>query len=384
MTQPKDFGFDDDAAMLRDTARKFLADHLPTDKLHRLVAANSDPYRAPSCDWDRDLWRQIVDLGWTTVAVPEADGGMGMNLTALAALAEEVGRSALPSPFIATALATLVLRECGTEPARKLLGDVATGRAATLATTPRSGAWEVDACDVRMEDGKLQGSAWFVQDARKAEVLIVKAASAAGIALCAVPAKSAGVDIVPDAIIDLTRDQAHIQFNGVVIAPDQLLAAPGEGAAVLASAEPALLTMVAADMCGAAEWLLQTTAEYARLREQFGHQIGYFQAVKHPLVNLMIALDQAKSLVYNAACAVDNEPDRAPALARMAKAAASDVAAYASNRAIQFHGGIGFTWECAVHLYTKRQKHNQMLYGDASHQRAKLAELLMGAVESCR
>ncbi len=107
MTQPKDFGFDDDAAMLRDTARKFLADNLPTDKLHRLVAANSDPYRAPACDWDPELWRQIVALGWTTVAVPEVDGGMGMNLTALAALAEEVGRAALPSPFIATALAVI-------------------------------------------------------------------------------------------------------------------------------------------------------------------------------------------------------------------------------------------------------------------------------------
>ncbi|MGE3297784.1 MAG: acyl-CoA dehydrogenase family protein [Porticoccaceae bacterium] len=380
MTQPKDFGFDDDAAMLRDTARKFLADHLPTDKLHRLVAANSDPYRTPTCDWDPELWRQIVALGWTTVAVPESEGGMGMNLTALAALAEEVGRAALPSPFITTALATLVLRECDSEPARKLLGEIARGRAATLATTPRNGAWEVDACDVRLEDGKLRGGAWFVQDARKADTLIVKAATTAGIALCAVPVTSAGVDIVPDAIIDLTRDQAHIQFNGVAIAPDQLLAAPGTGAAALEAAEPALLAIVAADMCGAAEWLLQTTAEYARLREQFGHRIGYFQAVKHPLVNLMIALDQAKSLVYNAACAVDNEPDRAPAFARMAKAAASDVAAYGSNRAIQFHGGIGFTWECSVHLYTKRQKHNQMFYGDASHQRAKLAELLMGAV----
>ena len=83
MTQPKDFGFDDDAAMLRDTARKFLADSLPTDKLHRLVAANSDPYRTPACDWDQSLWRQIVELGWTTVAVPEAAGGIGMNLAAL-------------------------------------------------------------------------------------------------------------------------------------------------------------------------------------------------------------------------------------------------------------------------------------------------------------
>ncbi len=380
MNQPKDFGFDADATMLRDTARKFLADSLPTDQLHRLVAAESDPFRAPTCLWDQALWRQIVELGWTTVAVPEAAAGMGMSLTALAALAEEVGRAALPSPFIATALATLVLRECHSDPARKLLGEIAGGRRATLATTPRSGAWEVDACDVRLDGGVLHGSAWFVQDAGKAEVLVVKAASAGGIALCAVPVTSAGLDIVPDAIIDLTRDQAHVQFDGVEIATGQMLAAPGAGGAALKAAAPALLTIVAADMCGAAEWLLQTTADYARVREQFGRPIGFFQAIKHPLVNLMIALDQAKSLVYNAACAVDSEPAQAPRCAHMAKAAASDVAAYGSNRAIQFHGGIGFTWECAVHLYTKRQKHNQMFLGDAGYQRAKLAELLMGPV----
>ena len=96
----------------------------------------------------------------------------------------------------------------------------------------------------------------------------------------------------------------------------------------------------------------------------------------------MIMIDHAKSLTYNAACAVDSEPENAAKFARMAKARASDVAAFASNRSIQFHGGIGFTWECFVHLYTKRQKHNQILYGDASYQRARLADLLMGPVAS--
>src|SRR5690606_27908040 len=136
-------------------------------------------------------------------------------------------------------------------------------------------------------------------------------------------------------------------------------------------------TLVAADLCGAGEWLLQTTAEYARTREQFGRTIGFFQAIKHPLVNLMIQLDHARSLTYNAACALDHEPERAAVCARMAKAAAADAGAFGASRAIQFHGGIGFTWECAVHLYTKRQKHNQLLYGDAIYQRARLAELLL-------
>lgn len=380
MTQPKNFAFGEDEKMLRDTARKFLADNLPTEKLHQLVASNSDIYRKSECLWDRDLWRQIVDLGWTTVIVPEQDGGMGMSLVALTALVEETGRAGLPSPFIVTAHSSLVLRECGTAPASRLLGEIASGKTATLAITPKNGSWKAVDCDVTVTDGVLNGSAWFVQDARKVDTLIVKARGDSGIALYEVPVNSDGVKMIADGIIDLTRDQAHIHFSNVKVDNDRQLAAAPNGSAVLDRAEPGILTLVAADICGAAEWQLQTTVEYTRVREQFGHQLGFFQALKHPLVNLMIMIDQAKSHVYNAACAVDNEPENAARFARMAKACASDVAAFGSNRSIQFHGGIGFTWECFVHLYTKRQKHNQVLYGDAKYQRAKLADLLMGPI----
>jgi alkylation response protein AidB-like acyl-CoA dehydrogenase len=137
-----------------------------------------------------------------------------------------------------------------------------------------------------------------------------------------------------------------------------------------------MLTIVAADMCGAAEWQLQTTVAYAQVRTQFEHPIGFFQAVKHPLVNMMLEVDRTRSLVYAAACAVDTEPDKAEEYARMAKASAADMAAFCSGRSVQLHGGIGFTWECDVHLYFKRQLHNQLLFGDAAYQRAKLAALL--------
>ncbi len=376
MTQAKNFAFGEDEKMLRDTARKFLQDNLPTDKLHQLVASDSDPYRESQCLWDKNLWQQIVELGWTTVIVPEADGGMGMSLVALCALIEETGRVALPSPFIATANASLVLRECHTPVARRLLSEIASGKTATLATTPQNASWLAADCDVELIDGKLTGSAWFVQDARKIETLIVQAKTNAGAVLYEIPVSSTELDIIPDAIIDLTRDQAHIYFNNVPVNDKQLLS--NKACTVLESAQPGLLTLVAADMCGAAEWQLQTTVEYMKVREQFDHPLGYFQALKHPLVNLMIMIDQAKSLTYNAACAIDSEPENAAKFARMAKASASEMAAFASNRSIQFHGGIGFTWECFVHLYSKRQKHNQVLLGDAKYQRSKLADLLMG------
>jgi alkylation response protein AidB-like acyl-CoA dehydrogenase len=156
----------------------------------------------------------------------------------------------------------------------------------------------------------------------------------------------------------------------------ELISASGEGDAVLVNALPALLTLVAADIAGAAEWQLQTTVEYAKVRVQFERPIGFFQAVKHPIVNMMIEVDKTRSLVYNAACAYDTDPDDAHRCAYLAKSSASDTASFCSNRATQLHGGIGFTWESDMQIYFKRQKHSQFLFGDGTWQREKLAALL--------
>ena len=378
MSMPRDFGFGDEALMLRDAARRFFQTNMPADRLHRLVAANPDPAREPECAWDRGLWQQMAELGWTGLAVPERAGGLGMPCVAVTALAEEAGRAAFPSPLLPTLHATYVLAACGTQAADAALAEIAEGRAATLALTNARGVWDGAASDVIFSDGKLNGTAWYVQDARKAELFVVLALENGRAGLYLVRAGAAGMDVVADAIVDLTRDQAHIHFDGVAV--ESVLAPAGAAIAVIGAAEPALLTLIAADMCGAAEWQLQTTAEYARVRQQFDRPIGFFQAVKHPLVNLMMQIDTARSHVYNAACAIDHEPARALRAAHMAKACASDMAAFGSSRSVQLHGGIGFTWECFVHLYFKRQLHNQMLMGDGPYHRARLADLLMGPV----
>jgi alkylation response protein AidB-like acyl-CoA dehydrogenase len=235
------------------------------------------------------------------------------------------------------------------------------------------GSWEAGDTDVRFADGKLTGTASFVQDAQKADYFLVKARAGDGLGLYWVAKDAAGVTIKPDAIVDLTRDQACIEF-----ADAEAVEVCSDARAALDSAMPAIWTMTAADMVGAGEWELQTTAEYARTRKQFEREIGFFQAVKHPLVDVMVEIDQSKSLVYNAACAIDHEPAKAARFAHMAKASASDMAVFASGRAVQFHGGIGFTWECYVHLYFKRQNHNAVLWGDGAWHRARLADILMG------
>ena len=383
MALTKNFGFGENEEMVRDQARRFLKEMFGIERLRKLVAADHESayeMAVQPAPWDEALWQQMVDLGWTGLGVPEDAGGVGMPLIAVATLAEEAGRVALVGPLTATLIATQVLRAAG---ATAWLERVAAGESMTLATTGPSGSWASEDTEVEATaDGDgftLTGTAAFVQDARKTGLHLVSARAPGGVGLFVVPAGTAGVSLTPDRIVDLTRDQATLAFDGVHVGSDAVVAAPGRGAAALDEAMPAILTIVAADLCGAAEWQLQTTAEYAKTRVQFDRPIGFFQAVKHPIVNMMMAVDRARSLMYAAACAIDNEPHDAPRLALMAKAAASDAAAFCSDRSVQLHGGIGFTWECDVHLYFKRQKHNELLYGSSAEQRAKLAELLAAA-----
>lgn len=383
MTQPKDFGFREDETLLRDSVRKFLSDNAPIDRVRQVVARDHDEaYQSEvqPAAYDEALWKQMVELGWTSLAVPEEAGGAGMKMVAVAALAEEAGRAALVSPLIATLSATCVLREAGTDTARSWLEKVVGGEAATLAITDANGSWEPGDTDVAAKsegaDTILDGTAYFVQDARKVAFFVVSARAGGEVGLYAVPADAPGLTIHPDQIVDLTRDQARVEMRNVHVPADAIIAAPADGDGALARAVPALLTIVSADLCGAGEWQLETTVEYAKVRTQFDRPLGFFQAVKHPLVNMMIEIDRAKSLVYNAACAIDSDPAVAERAARMAKSSASDMAAFCCGRSVQLHGGIGFTWECDVHIYFKRQKHNQMLYGDGIYQREKLAGLV--------
>jgi alkylation response protein AidB-like acyl-CoA dehydrogenase len=374
MAQPDDYGFSEEAALLKDSARKFFKSNFPTDKLHRMVAENPDSSRLPESHWDKELWQQLLELGWTLLAVPESADGLGMPAVAVVGLIEEAGRVAFPCPLLATLNATYVLAACG-DSGNEALKEIAAGATATLALTNSAGSWQPQDTEVSAAKGKLNGTAWFVQDARKVDRLLVCAKKELGHCLYWVASDAPGITVHADAIVDLTRDQAHVEFCDV-----EAEEVCEGGLNALEQAFPAIWTMLAADVIGAAEWQLQTTAEYARTRTQFDRPIGFFQAVKHPLVDVMIQIDEAKSLVYNAACAIDHEPERAAEFAHMAKASASETAAFASSRSVQLHGGIGYTWECFIQLYFKRQKHSQMLWGDAAWHRTQLADIVLGEI----
>lgn len=377
MAQPANFGFNEDEKALKDVAQKFFQDKFTTDKLHTLVAGNSDIHRAVECNWDKALWQEIVDLGWLMTAVPERADGLGMSAVAVAALVEQAGQAAFPSPLLATLGSTYILNACENANADAALVQIVEGKTFSFASCDQYGSWEHEDTEASIANNVLNGASYFVQDAKKVDNFIVKAKADNGeIGLYVIPADAKGLTITPDTIVDLTRDQATLTFDNVSIDDAAVVAQAGSGIAALKTASPALLVLVSADMCGAAEWQLQTTAEYANMRVQFERPIGFFQAVKHPLVEFMVEIDQARSHLYNAACAIDHEPEMAEQYARMAKAVATDAVAFGTKKSVQLHGGIGFTWECFIHLYMKRQMHNQVILGDAYYQRAKLAELV--------
>ncbi len=382
---PRDFGFGSDEEMLRDLGRKFLDEQLPIEKLRDLIG--QDPAavyeRGELPRWDPELWKQMVELGWNGLAVPEAAGGVGFKMAGIAALVEELGRHAVPSPFLSTLNASFALRAVESDAAGATLARIVDGASASLAITGARGSWEPAVCDVTAQAASgegvvLSGDAHFVQDAFKADLFVTTADAGGALLLCVVPADAEGLTLTQDHIHDLTRDQASLHFDQVQVPAAAIVSRDATSA--LERAWPALLVATAADLCGTSEWQLQTTVEYARNRIQFDHPLGFFQAVKHPLVNAMIAIDRARSLLYHAACCIDQQSDEALTAARMAKSAASDAGAFISDRSVQLHGGIGFTWECDVHLFFKRSMHNQALYGDATHQRRKLADLLIGPV----
>ncbi|MDP6979087.1 MAG: acyl-CoA dehydrogenase family protein [Myxococcota bacterium] len=380
----KNFGFGEDETMLRDMARKYLDDNLPVQKLRDLVAADHDAVyeRGEASPWDAGLWKEMVELGWTGLAVPEEAGGVGFKLAGIAGLVEEVGGHAVPSPLVATLNATHVLAAADRSRAAAFLEKIADGAAASLAITDAAGNWEdVDGGVALSGEGdalRLDGEAHYVQDACKADWLVVLAKRGDDSILCMVPADASGITLQRNDIHDLTRDQAIARFAGVKIGADAIVSDDAHD--TLRAAWPAVLVTVAADLVGCAEWQLQTTVTYAQDRKQFERPLGFFQAVKHPLVNAMMDIDRARSLLYHAACCIDEGDPQALDAARMAKSAASDAGAFISDRSVQLHGGIGFTWECDVHLFFKRSMHNQVLYGDGGFQRAKLADNLIGPI----
>lgn len=364
--------FSEEQAMLLDVAREFCRDKSPM----AVVRAQLDT----DTGFDPAIWEEMVGLGWAGIALPESCGGSGMGIASVVPVVEAMGRAMLGTPLISSALAgQLLLRAGNAGQVERLLPAIAAGTPATLALLDNEdwGA-QVSGC-VLGEDGLLQGKKRFVADAAVASLFVVALEHRGEMALAMVNAEQLAEDAIScNTLIDQTKRSATVDFSGVAVKEQNLIT----GARVAPALRDVRLLgalLVAAEATGSAAACLDTVVEYLKTRKQFGKLIGSYQALKHPTVDILTSVDSSRSFIYHAASLVGDEAlDRDAEIAcRMAKAQAGDTLLYAGDRAVQFHGGMGFTYECDAQLYIRRAQWSEQQFGDARHHRKHLAALLL-------
>jgi len=326
---------------------------------------------------DEKLWRRLAnDLGVVGLNIPEEFGGTGATFVEVAIAAEELGRALACVPFLSTAvLATSALLESGDLVAcGDILPGIAEGRsilAVALGDGPARPADPAPAAESVDGQWRVNGELTFVLDGAVADAVLFAADTDGGPGLFLVETTAVQVESLTG--LDLTRRFAHLRFAS---APARLIGTVGDATRILARVADLGSVAIAADAVGGAESCLDMSVAYAKIREQFGKPIGSFQAVKHKCATVLLEVESARAAAYYAAWAATASPEDLPQAASMSKAYCSDTYLHAAQENIQIHGGIGFSWEHPAHLYFRRAKSAQLLFGSPSAHRERLADLL--------
>jgi len=373
-----DFGFGEEQELLRATTRRFLVEHQSRADVRRDME-EADPF-------DPELWQRGAELGWTAMLVPEEYGGGSVTeqpMVDLVALAEELGRELNPGPFVPTNVVASAIVRFGNEAQQATyLPGLAKGDATAAWCLSGDGSPEPAAVAVEAtpEDGgwRLEGVSRYVQGAGQAALLLVVARQPDGLLNLLVARHSAGLSGRTLSGLDLTRRFSELTFDGVLVPEgnelrdDRPLPGPHKGSSVTAACLHVATILQAAESVGAAEVLFEETVEYLKKRQQFGRTIASFQAIKHRLADLQIELEAMRVAAEYAALAYGDEFEDADLAVDTAGAYVDDAFAHLAGEALQLHGGIGFTWEHDVHLFVRRAKVNQVLYGDGAWHRNRL------------
>jgi alkylation response protein AidB-like acyl-CoA dehydrogenase len=352
-----DFSLTDEQKLLQETVRGFVAKECPPQTVRAIFDGEREGVPV--------LWKGLAEMGIAGLVVPEAHGGAGLELLELALAAEELGRGAVPVPFLGHALAALALAQGGSAAQQaKWLPRLASGAArASVALAEGEGRWLPEQWSAELAGGRLRGVKAWVPEAEGAELFVV---GCRGGALALVEA-GAGVRVTPEPTLDRGRPLAALALDGAAAEP-----LPAGDAGRLFDAASVLL---AADAFGAAHQLVRTTAAYVQTRQQFGQPLAQFQAVKHQLANMALEVDPTRGLWWYAAHAFDHARALAPRAAALAKAHITDRAQQAARDAVEAHGGIGFTWECDVHIWFKRIVFDRLWLGAPELHRERFAAL---------
>ncbi|MBV9585295.1 MAG: acyl-CoA dehydrogenase [Alphaproteobacteria bacterium] len=378
-----DIGFSEEQELLRETARKFLDGECPTKFVREMMATDEAVTDA--------FWQQLAENGWLGITYPEEAGGSGLGLVDLVVLMEEIGRAVMPGPYPATVLlgGGAIATAGSPEQRREWLPPIAEGKIkATLAVTEPNARWDAAGITATAREARggftLSGTKMFVPDAHLADALVVAARSRDGstmedgVSLFLVPKNAPGLVIRRLPSVDETRKLCEVRLDNVAVPGSALLGELHRGWTSLQQVIDGAAVALSAEMCGAAQRVLDMTVDYAKLRVAFGKPIGSYQGVKHKCADMLVDIENAKSLTYYAAWAIDEGEPEAPLAVSMAKAAASDASRKVCAAGIQLHGGIGMTWEHDLQLYLKRAKADEVAFGDATWHRERVARL-MGA-----
>jgi alkylation response protein AidB-like acyl-CoA dehydrogenase len=369
-----DFSFTPDQTLLKNAARAFLDEHCKPATVRLLW---DDP-RGES----EAMWKEMAQLGWLGLALPEEHGGSGLGMVESAILLEELGRAAYPGPYWPTMLVADAIAEAGSDAQKqRWLPAIAAGGARAAVTWLDGDLdWNPESTATRAEKvgngWQLTGTKRYVAWSHVASVLLVPARTPEGLSFFLVDPAASGISASPVMHMDPGTRVAHLTLERVPVRAEDVLGAPG-------SAGPRLARMLrrggagaAAEMLGCARRCLDMAVGYAKVREQFGQPIGSFQAIRHKCAEMLLETENTHSAVYYAAWALDAGAEDAASAASIAKAYAGDASRKVCGEAIQVHGGIGFTWEYDLHMYFKRAKALEAQYGDAEYHR----EVVLAAV----
>ena len=375
------FGFSEEQEMLRDATRRFLDNECPSSFVRKMM--EDDSAHAT------EMWKKVAEQGWPAILIDEAHGGVGGSFLDMVVILEEMGRSLLPGPFLATALlgTPAILAGGSDEQKNAILPGVAAGETVlSLALAEQSGRYDAGgvalAATPKGEDFLLSGEKFFVPDAHVADQIVVVARTGQGataedgISLFVVDAKAPGVTVTQLKTVDMTRRQCHVAFQDVAVPAAQVVGQVGAGWPIVQRTLDQAMAGLCAEMVGTGQQALDMAVAYAKERVQFGKPIGSFQAVKHKCVDMMVQVENARSLTYYAAWTVDENVPEARQAVPMAKAYCSDMCKTVTSEAIQVHGGIGFTWEHDMHLFYRRGLASEAAFGSAPVHREVVAQEL--------
>ena len=365
------FAFSDEQEELRKVVRDFLKAKSDEAAVRELMDTETG--------YDPAVWAQMGEqMGLQGLIIPEEYGGSGYSYVELTVVLEEMGRRLICAPYFATvALAANTLIHCGDETAKQeYLPGIASGETiATLAFTEANGKW--DEAGITMEAAgsgdswTLSGEKMYVLDGATATLVLVAARTSGGVSLFAVAGDAAGLTRESLSTMDQTRKQARLTFDGVAA---RLIGSEGAGGAVLGQVLDLAAVALAAEQVGGAQECLEMAVQYAKDRVQFGRPIGSFQAIKHKCADMLLEVESAKSAAYYAGWCASEMNDELPSVASLAKSYCSEAYFHTTAENIQIHGGIGFTWEHPAHLYFKRAKSSELLFGDPTYHRELLAQ----------